>query len=100
MADVRIALGGFGSQAWGEAPWGEGAVTLSATGQVGSVTAAADANVNVTDVIHLINYLFKGGPPPQPISACGDVQCDGNVNVTDAIFMINYLFKGGPPPGC
>lgn len=59
-----------------------------------------DGNVNVTDVIHLINYLFKGGPPPQPISACGDVQCDGNVNVTDAIYMINYLFKGGPAPGC
>jgi hypothetical protein len=50
VADVRIALGGYGSQAWGEAPWGEGAVTLSATGQVGTATVAADANVSVTGV--------------------------------------------------
>ncbi|HEX9917475.1 MAG TPA: dockerin type I repeat-containing protein [candidate division Zixibacteria bacterium] len=62
--------------------------------------ANADTKVNVTDVIYLINYLFKGGPPPQPISACGDFQCDGKVNVTDVIYLINYLFKGGPPPGC
>jgi hypothetical protein len=59
-----------------------------------------DAHVNVTDVIHLINYLFKGGPSPLPIRMCGDVQCDGNVNVGDVIYLINYLFKGGPPPGC
>jgi hypothetical protein len=59
-----------------------------------------DAHVNVTDVIHLINYLFKGGPSPLPIRACGDVQCDGNVNVGDVIYLINYLFKGGPAPGC
>jgi hypothetical protein len=62
--------------------------------------ANADAKANVTDVIYLINYLFKGGPPPQPILTCGDIQCDGKVNVSDVIFMINYLFKGGPAPGC
>ena len=59
-----------------------------------------DDKVNVTDVIHLINYLFKGGIPPLPVPSCGDVQCDGKVNVTDAIYLINYLFKGGPAPGC
>jgi hypothetical protein len=59
-----------------------------------------DDKVNVTDVIHLINYLFKGATPPLPVWSCGDVQCDGKVNVSDAIYLINYLFKGGPPPGC
>jgi len=60
----------------------------------------ADTDINVTDVIYLINYLFKGGDPPEPILGCGDMQCDGKVDVTDVIYLINYLFKGGPPPGC
>jgi hypothetical protein len=57
--------------------------------------------VNVTDVIYLINYLFKSGPPPYPIAA-GDVNADCTVNVTDVIYLINYLFKSGPAPkpGC
>jgi hypothetical protein len=60
-----------------------------------------DMSVNVTDVIHLINYLFKGGPPPYPFVA-GDVNGDCLINVTDVIYLINYLFKGGPAlkPGC
>ena len=59
-----------------------------------------DDKVNVTDVIYLINYQFKGGTPPLPVPSCGDVQCDGKINVTDVIYLINYLFKGGLPPGC
>jgi hypothetical protein len=57
-----------------------------------------DAESNVSDVIYLINYLFKGGPFPTPIWGCGDLQCDGKVDVADVIYLINYLFKGGPPP--
>ncbi|MDH4222948.1 MAG: dockerin type I repeat-containing protein, partial [candidate division Zixibacteria bacterium] len=62
--------------------------------------ANGDTKKEVTDVIYLINYLFKGGPLPQPILSCGDMNCDGEVKVTDVIYLINYLFKGGPPPGC
>jgi hypothetical protein len=56
-----------------------------------------DGNLNVSDVIYTINYLFKGGAAPYPFLA-GDANCDGNVNVSDVIYLINYLFKGGPPP--
>ncbi len=60
-----------------------------------------DMTVTVTDVIHLINYLFKGGPPPDPFVS-GDVNGDCKIDVTDVIYLINYLFKGGPAlkPGC
>ncbi len=61
--------------------------------------ANGDRVVNVTDVIYLINYLFKGGSAPIPVSA-GDVNCDSFVNVTDVVYLINYLFKGGPKPAC
>ena len=56
-----------------------------------------DEKLNVSDVIYLINYLFKGGAEPVPVEA-GDANCDGHNNVSDVIFLINYLFKGGPAP--
>ena len=60
----------------------------------------ADFAVNVTDVIYLVNYLFKGGPPPVTGMFAGDANCDDKTNVTDVIYLVNYLFKGGPKPGC
>jgi hypothetical protein len=63
--------------------------------------ANADKKVSVADVIYLINYLFKDGPPPHPfLLEQGDVNCDGYVRVSDVVYLINYLFKGGPPPAC
>jgi len=58
-----------------------------------------DGERNVSDVIYCINYLFKGGPAPDPLEIA-DANCDGEVNVSDVVYMVNYLFKGGPPPGC
>ena len=57
----------------------------------------ADDVINSADVVYLINYLFKGGPAPNP-SCAGDVNCDDVVNSADVVYLINYLFKGGPPP--
>jgi len=59
-----------------------------------------DGKVNVSDVIYLVNYLFKGGPLPIPELLVGDVNGDGKVTVSDVVYLINYLFKGGPPPSC
>jgi len=59
--------------------------------------ANRDGHVTVSDVIYLINYLFKSGPPSNPAIA-GDANCDGQVSVSDVIYLINYLFKSGPPP--
>jgi hypothetical protein len=58
-----------------------------------------DEKVTVSDVVYLINYLFKGGPTPNPLQS-GDANCDGQVTVSDVVYLINYLFKGGPPPAC
>ncbi|MGB2698119.1 MAG: dockerin type I domain-containing protein [Candidatus Zixiibacteriota bacterium] len=58
----------------------------------------ADKEVAISDVVYLINYLFKSGPEPIPEPVIGDVNCDGNVEITDAVYLVNYLFKSGPPP--
>jgi hypothetical protein len=59
--------------------------------------ANGDGDVNVADAVHLINYVFKGGPAPDPLCAA-DANGDGDVNVADAVYLINFVFSGGPPP--
>jgi hypothetical protein len=61
--------------------------------------ANGDGVINSADVVYLINYLFKGGPAPNPLWV-GDANCDGTINSADVVYLINYLFKGGPSPGC
>jgi hypothetical protein len=58
-----------------------------------------DRQITVSDVVYLINYLFKGGPIPVPKVCLGDANGDGKITVSDVVYLINYLFKGGPPPG-
>jgi hypothetical protein len=55
-------------------------------------------SIDISDVIYLINYLFKGGPAPVLIA--GDCNNDSNVSVSDVVYLINYNFKGGPLPVC
>ena len=57
----------------------------------------ADGDLDVSDVIYEINFLFKGGPRPKPPEV-GDVNCDNDHSVSDVIYKINFLFKGGPKP--
>lgn len=59
--------------------------------------ANGDGKTTVSDVVFLVNYLFKGGPSPVPLTA-GDANCDTKVTVSDVVYLVNYLFKGGPPP--
>ena len=56
-----------------------------------------DYKITVSDVVYIVNYLFKGGPAPNPFLT-GDANCDTNVMVSDVVYLVNYLFKGGPPP--
>jgi hypothetical protein len=58
-----------------------------------------DGIVNVGDVVYLVSYLYKGGPPPDPVRM-GDCNCDDIVNVGDVVFLVSYLYKGGPEPVC
>ncbi|NIM98492.1 MAG: hypothetical protein GTO24_10560 [candidate division Zixibacteria bacterium] len=59
--------------------------------------ANADGTVDGSDVVYLINYLFRFGPEPVPLWV-GDVNCNGDVNSGDIVYLISYLFRGGPPP--
>jgi hypothetical protein len=54
-------------------------------------------DVEISDVVHLINYLFRGGPPPYFLPAA-DVNTDCHLGLSDVVYLINYLFRGGKSP--
>jgi hypothetical protein len=56
-----------------------------------------DGSISLSDIVYLINYLLKGGPPPHYYNT-GDTNCDGTVSISDVVYLINYLFRSGPPP--
>jgi len=59
--------------------------------------AENDDAINLADAVYIINYIFKGGPAPEPL-CLGDTDGDDLTNLADAVYLVNYVFKGGPPP--
>jgi hypothetical protein len=58
-----------------------------------------DGITNVSDVVYVINYVFRSGPQPC-MEKSGDVNCDDIVDILDITYFIDYLFKNGPEPEC
>ncbi len=59
--------------------------------------ATWDGLVNMLDIVYMIDYLYKDGPPPFPETIVGDVNCDGRVNLVDLSYIIDYLYHEGSP---
>jgi hypothetical protein len=59
--------------------------------------AAADAKLDLTDPLAILDHLFRGGAEPGCREAA-DADNDGSLRITDAIFLLGHLFLGGPPP--
>ncbi len=59
--------------------------------------ANGNSAVNISDAVYLINYIFAGGPAPNPVLA-GDANCSLGVSISDVVYLINYIFAGGPAP--
>jgi hypothetical protein len=56
-----------------------------------------DRKIDLSDVVFLINYLYKGGPYPDPWEIA-DVNCDKKLYISDLVYLITYLYKNGPAP--
>jgi hypothetical protein len=60
--------------------------------------ASGSGATNIQDITYLINYLYKGGPPPLNDMKLGDNNCSGIINIQDITYLINFLYKGGVSP--
>ena len=56
-----------------------------------------DDQTNVADLVNMVDYIFKGGPPAYYPPA---IDCDGNgeINVADLTGWVDWLFKGITDP--
>lgn len=66
-------------------------------GARGNVNNDADDNVDISDLVHLVNYMFASGAEP----GCwreADVNASGAVDITDLIYLVSYMFSGTYPP--
>ena len=56
-----------------------------------------DGDLDISDPISLLNYLFIGGEAPSCPDAA-DANDDGGVDISDPISLLNFLFLGSDPP--
>ncbi len=74
-----------------------GALDVACTGGYLCGDVEPSGAVTISDAVYIVNYIFGGGPAPNPLQA-GDVDCSGGVSITDAVYIVNYIFGGGPVP--
>jgi len=72
-----------------------------------SSTACGNVNgddaIDISDGIHLLAWLFLGGPPlicGDGVSGCGDPNADGETDLSDVVYILGWLFLDGPSPQC
>jgi hypothetical protein len=59
--------------------------------------ADGSGEVDIDDVVFLINFIFAGGPAPDPYEA-GDADCSTEIDIDDVVWLISYIFAGGNAP--
>ena len=75
-----------------------GARKSTVVGYATSGDVTGDRNVQSSDIIHLVNFVFKLGPDPIPCVGAADMNCDSNLTSGDIIYLVNTIFKAGPDP--
>jgi len=68
-------------------------------GDVQADGAPGEDGIDISDLVYLVNYMFKEGPAPQ-CWAEADVNATGvdAVDIQDLVYLVNYMFKQGPEP--
>ncbi len=61
--------------------------------------ANGDGEIGPLDLNYLGNYVFFGGPPPDPLVS-GDANGDCTIDQLDILYLAYYLFYSGPQPQC
>jgi len=57
-----------------------------------------DRVTDIVDLIILVDFIARGGPPPTGGAARADANCDHYINITDVVYYINFLMERASPP--
>jgi len=66
----------------------------------GDANGSGGGFLDITDLVYMVNYLYRSGPPPVPEIGVVDVDSIFGVNNHDVVYIIEYLLKGGNSPYC
>ncbi|MDH3890775.1 MAG: hypothetical protein OEV49_06795 [candidate division Zixibacteria bacterium] len=68
----------------------------------GNVDYDPGDNIDISDVIYMVDFMFTGGPTPicfEEADTDGDFVTE--LNVADLVYLVDFIFLGGPaPPPC
>lgn len=61
--------------------------------------------INPSDIIFMINYALRAGPPPPSDPACpainrADWDCNGKINIADITKIVSYVYRYPSPGPC
>jgi hypothetical protein len=59
--------------------------------------ASPDGNIDLSDPIYTLSYMFTSGPAPTCMDAA-DSNDDEGIDISDPVYTLNFLFLAGPPP--
>lgn len=59
--------------------------------------ANGDGEIDISDGIRVLNFLFLGGVKTRCLDAM-DLNDSAEIDISDGIYVFNFLFLGGPPP--
>ena len=62
-------------------------------------SARGTFDLDISDPVFIIGYLFIGGEAPPCLDAA-DANDDGRINIADTIWLVSHLFGGGHTPSC
>ncbi|MDX9856914.1 MAG: hypothetical protein RBT76_03905 [candidate division Zixibacteria bacterium] len=68
-------------------------------GNTGNINDDIAGDVDLSDLIYMVDWLFNSGPAPACLAAAntnGDAACDADLS--DLIHLVNYLFLQGAAP--
>jgi hypothetical protein len=57
-----------------------------------------DKGADIFDILYLIDFIYGGGPSPEPLWQVGDLNCSGGIEILDVSVIIDYVLKGGETP--
>lgn len=68
----------------------------------GNVDYDPNDQIDITDVVALVDFMFQGGPPPICVGEA-NISGDGEGGsepwgIDDLVYLVDYMFTGGPPP--
>lgn len=63
----------------------------------GNVDYDVGDNIDISDLVYLVDYMFNGGPEPPCIDEA-DVDSSGGIDISDLVYLVDFMFTGGPQP--